>query len=153
MMNSLKSFQPPLRPSRMNYSFYTWNMFNFYAPPSDWLYALTVDGLICQTATWLTAFKYIKFNTPSDLEEKLQKFALIKYFTEPLCSANAFLVNLPFNLVQSSFTNNFNCGFSSEYFLKLFYDGYSLNLQRLAQLDFESTHHECNPLDLFCKNR
>ena len=149
MQNSTQNYQPLLKVFKDSHQVLTWSATNILHRRSDWFYLLTLDGMICSTTNWRLVFKLLNYTNPSMLEAKLQFFSIISIFFRCLCFKHSIIVNLPFNLVQTEYLKNKNLGWSADFFLDLFNNGFFLDFTKVSILKFSSTHHSCNPTKIY----
>ena len=87
-------------------TFNTWIWKDMEQSP-DWNYPLSVDATIFLRKEILAILEHIQFNSPNSLEAGLQLYKELFLQRKGICFSKAKYVNIPCNIVQQEFKNNF----------------------------------------------
>jgi len=130
---------------------YVWR-FCDAAPISDWAYAHTVDMTIYKKNEIMHPIAHhMDFYNPNTFEAQWNQGHLIKDVKKRhgFCYEATKIVNLPLNLVQNTHTKNPHMTdeeFKPKELLKLFLDGYKMDITKLFGIKNNSAHIEYQPI-------
>lgn len=108
-----------------------------YAP--DWNYPNNVDMTLYRKRHISFLLRRNQYTSPNTLEGAIAKEFLPLFYG--LCFSKSKIVNIPANLVQQDWINP-TCGsFSPEKLLKLFFEGYKIDITPLQGVENKAPHH------------
>lgn len=117
-------------------------------PISDWGYPHTVDmTLFCKKDIAANVIT-MSYCNPNTFEAQWSGHAGVIKRRWGFCFEQSKIVNLPLNLVQTSYTNNphmKNDEFKPQELLNIFLDGYKMDISSLFQVKNRSAHMEYYP--------
>jgi len=123
-----------------NLSLWKWNQ-----GMVEWNYPISLDGHIFLLSEFIAMAKAVTFESPNQLEAKLQAFLGIFLSRFGACMAKQQLINIPANKVQSDYPNRYG-NISQEELLNLWNQGYRINPLRIPTPSFTSPHEELDLL-------
>lgn len=107
----------------------------------DWNYPLSVDGHLFSLEEMKILIRSVQFSKPNTFEDALQIFQSWFEFRSGVCFTLPCIVNNPANKVQTE--NKNRSGESNpEDLLRLWMQGFRINIQSLAGMTTESCHQE-----------
>ncbi len=126
---------------------YMWQ-FRDGAHISDWGYPHTVDMTIYKKSEIEHGVKHADYHNPNTFEARWSSNVTGLKKRHAFCYQTTKMVNLPLNLVQTSYTGNphmTNEEFKPQQLLKLFLDGYKMDITTLFGIKNRSAHIEYIP--------
>lgn len=126
---------------------YLWQ-FCAASPISDWGYPHTVDMTLFRKKDIASEVIGMSYRNPNTFEAQWSRHAEMIKRRWGFCFEHSKIVNLPLNLVQTSYTNNphmRNDEFKPQELLNLFLDGYKMDISSLFQVKNRSAHMEYYP--------
>lgn len=115
--------------------------FYFKDGDGDWGYPNTVDMTLYRTADVAPLFQTMTYQNPNLLEGRwsgnIQKAFS---YAKGLCPQVSAVTNLPLNRVQRTYNNRCENSISAAELLELFYQGYTFDIDDVAQQYFISPH-------------
>jgi hypothetical protein len=126
---------------------YLWQ-FSAANPISDWGYPHTVDMTLFRKKDIASDLISMSYRNPNTFEAQWSGYAEKIKRRWGFCFEQSKIVNLPLNLVQTSYTNNphmKNDEFKPQELLNLFLDGYKMDISSLFQVKNRSAHMEYHP--------
>lgn len=117
-------------------------------PISDWGYPHTVDMTLFRKRDIVSDVIGMSYRNPNTFEAQWSGNAERIKRRWGFCFEHSKIVNLPLNLVQTSYTNNphmKNEEFKPQELLNLFLDGYKMDFKALFQVKNRSAHMEYYP--------
>lgn len=113
--------------------------FNFKNGTEDWAYPNSLDMVIYRRNDVVADLMKLNFNTPNFLEGSWAGRA--KLNQEGLIFSDSKVVNIPINMVNRSTNRNMN-SYSTRQLLKMFNQGFKLDIEYLSTLPVNSPHME-----------
>lgn len=99
----------------------------------DWSYPLSVDATIFCKKEIEIMLNGVSFKNPNSLESQMQRYNDLFTFRNGVCYAKTKYVNVPCNIVQNEFDNNFTGAFSVDELLQHFLDGERIDWKKLEK--------------------
>lgn len=127
----------PLPPYERTEEYITWRWVDGQIA---WGYPLSVDGHIYDLAQLRPMIESISFHSPNTLESALQKFTY--QFDRGYCYPLSKIVNVPWNLVQTDWSNRHADGITADNLLDCWESGQQIDLKLFEGVIPESVHQE-----------
>lgn len=115
--------------------FYTWHL---TSGSKCWGYPHTVDMTIYPRATLQNALK-LAVMSPNTFEAWWANQG-IPQDARGMCYEFSHVINIPLNLVQQDYANNCSNRYSTEQLLKLFFEGWRIDVEKLYKLPHNAPH-------------
>ena len=110
----------------------------------DWNYPNSVDMTLFRKNNIISNISKLNFSSPNYFEGAWALRASSKL--NGLCFNTSKIFNIPMNIVQQSHKNNPHMNlYSKEYLLKLYMDGYKINIDDFYNINNNSPHFEIEP--------
>lgn len=105
----------------------------------DWGYPWSLDGNIFLRQSLIERWDPVFFDNPNSLEGTfaIRNPDMLKF--QGVAFKKQTLINLPFNKVQTTFANRFE-GYSTDYFIHLWSEGYRIDARRYFDRQYNSPH-------------
>lgn len=101
----------------------------------DWIYPLSVDATIFLKKEIEMILENISFKSPNSLESQLQLYNDLFTYRAGICYSKVKYANVPCNIVQSEYANNFTGAFSVNELLDHFLNGKRIDWRKLEQMN------------------
>lgn len=107
-----------------------------------WQYPLSLDGHVFDASIITPLIRECDFHSPNTLESALQHFAPRFHDLSGACYWKSKVVNIPWNIVQTDWTNRHADGATADELLTLWEEGYQIDLTPYCGIDNTSVHQE-----------
>jgi len=119
-------------------------MWQFSRGKGDWCYPNSVDMTLFRKNELLNDIARIRFAAPNGFEGSWSRVASLSL--SGLCFSESKIINIPMNIVQSTYLHNPHMNFmSKEGFLKSYVDGFKIDISKLYKINNNSAHFELIP--------
>lgn len=113
--------------------------FNWKGSSFDWNYPISLDGHLFNKNEIGLLLDQIEFNSPNSIESNLQVFRPLFLYRKGICFETSRILNTPINKVQNEFQNIYGT-IHQDHLLKLWNDGYEINLNSIYKIQNISPH-------------
>ncbi len=119
-------------------------MWKFDDGLGDWRYPNSVDLTVFRKSTVMRDISRLNFVAPNSFE--CSWGSLANHKLNGLCFGESKMVNIPLNLVQNEVRSNRSMRLMSPgYLLEKYFDGYKIDIQKIAEVKHNTVHFEIVP--------